>query len=87
MASDKEFSIQDAETSRNTSHVDEATLTQDVERQLKDARDLEDAPEKAALEDPNVVTWDVDDPENPMNWHTWKKIGVVAVVAFITMLS
>ncbi|KAL1599839.1 hypothetical protein SLS60_007644 [Paraconiothyrium brasiliense] len=87
MASDKEFSIQDAETSRNTSHVDEATLTQDVERQSKDAGDLDDTPEKAALEDPNVVTWDVDDPENPMNWHTWKKIGVVAVVAFITMLS
>ncbi|KAL5400135.1 hypothetical protein PMIN03_000327 [Paraphaeosphaeria minitans] len=43
--------------------------------------------EKPVLEDPNIVNWEKDAPDNPMNWPSSKKIGVVAVVAFITMLS
>lgn len=38
--------------------------------------------------DPNIVDWDgPDDPENPMNWPTWRKlvsVGIVSAITFIT---
>lgn len=44
--------------------------------------------EEQADQDPNIVDWDgPDDPENPMNWPTWRKvlaIGIVSAITFIT---
>lgn len=38
--------------------------------------------------DPNIVDWDgPDDPQNPMNWPTWRKlvsVGIVSAITFIT---
>ncbi|KAL7269161.1 hypothetical protein RUND412_008182 [Rhizina undulata] len=42
-------------------------------------------------EDKNIVWWDgPNDPENPMNWPTWKKVtsvGIVSGITFITPLA
>ncbi|KAJ4288985.1 hypothetical protein N0V90_011327 [Kalmusia sp. IMI 367209] len=70
-----------------TSFTDEKAFTQDVERQPIPDNDATVSADKTEPRDPNIVDWEVDDPENPLNWSSWKKIGVVAVVAFITMLS
>jgi len=44
--------------------------------------------EEKAPEDPNIVDWDgPDDPANPMNWSSTKKIGSITMVTFLTMLS
>jgi len=41
-----------------------------------------------AESDPNIVTWDgPNDPANPMNWTTRKKVAAVGIVSFITLLS
>jgi len=38
--------------------------------------------------DPNIVDWDgPEDPANPMNWSSVRKIGAIAMVSTITMLS
>lgn len=41
-----------------------------------------------APDDLNAVWWDgEDDPENPYNWTAAKKWSVVAVLAFLTLLT
>ncbi|KAL2291262.1 hypothetical protein FJTKL_13893 [Diaporthe vaccinii] len=41
--------------------------------------------------DPNVVWWDgPDDPENPMNWPSWRKVltcTIISVLTFVTPLA
>ena len=75
------------EDSRSTSNADETRYSQDIEQQAVQNDGASDATEKTALKDPNIVDWEVDDPENPLNWSSMKKSGVVIVVAFISMLS
>lgn len=75
------------EASRSTSNADETRFLQDIEQQSGQNDGASDATEKAALKDPNIVDWEADDPENPLNWSSAKKSAVVVVVAFITMLS
>jgi hypothetical protein len=75
------------DASRTASYMDESSFTKDPERQSDDTGEANNMAEKTALEDPNIVNWGEDDPENPLNWSTAKKMGVVSVVAFITMLS
>ena len=44
--------------------------------------------EKEAAKDPNLVDWDgPDDPANPMNWPSAKKVTAIGIVSLITMLS
>lgn len=39
-------------------------------------------------DDPNIVFWDSPtDPQNPMNWSSFRKWGTIAVVSGITFLS
>jgi hypothetical protein len=78
---------EDTDVSHSASYVDESSSTKDVERQSHDASHTDGTAEKTVLEDPDIVNWGEDDPENPLNWSASKKIGVVSVVAFITMLS
>ena len=41
-----------------------------------------------STKDPKVVDWDgPDDPENPMNWPTSKKVTAIGLVSLITVLS
>lgn len=57
---------------------------------LNDARDEEaggkdDVPTE---QDEFEVTWDGnDDPTNPMNWSTWRKASIIAMVSFVTFLT
>lgn len=38
--------------------------------------------------DPNIVDWDgPDDPSNPMNWSTAKKLSTLTMVSVVTFLS
>jgi MFS family permease len=38
--------------------------------------------------DPNVVWWDgEDDPENPMNWKSFRKWSAIAIVSGVTFLT
>ena len=43
---------------------------------------------EAEVEDENIVFWDgPDDPENPLNWPTWKKVTICALVSLFTFVS
>lgn len=38
--------------------------------------------------DPNVVWWDGDDdPENPYNWPTWRKVANCVIISFLTFVT
>ena len=38
--------------------------------------------------DPNIVDWaGPDDPENPMNWNSGLKWGIVATISFVTFIT
>ena len=64
-----------------------ATLTHDMEQQLT-ADDATDAKKDMDAKDPDLVDWDgEDDPENPLNWPASKKLPLMFVISFITMLS
>jgi multidrug resistance protein len=44
--------------------------------------------EEEAEHDPNIIDFDgPNDPENPMNWNTTKKWGMVALISAITFLT
>ena len=44
--------------------------------------------EKGLPQDPNIVDWEgPNDPENPMNWPTSKKVTAIGVISLITLLS
>ncbi|KAJ6170116.1 hypothetical protein N7485_007462 [Penicillium canescens] len=61
--------------------------------QTKRDSDLESGPAQADNEekadvDPNIVTWDgPDDPENPLNWTSKRKLGTTCSIALITLLT
>ncbi len=56
---------------------------QDVERQSGQG-----IAQEKETRDPNIVDWDgPDDPANPMNWSSRKKVAAIGIVSLITMLS
>ena len=73
-----------------TSQRDESAYSHDVEKQTdlnNSALDIAAHDEKA-LQDPNIVDWDgPDDPENPLNWSSSKKLAAMTIVSLVTMLS
>ena len=75
--------------SKSTSQPDSTVHDADVERQTKPENDESDPADKeVATKDPNLVDWDgPDDPANPMNWKTSKKIAAIGIVSAITFLS
>lgn len=39
-------------------------------------------------DDPNIVWWDgPDDPENPMNWSSWRKVLTCTIISFLTFVT
>lgn len=56
-------------------------------------KDLEAGSKPIALDeqtprDPNIVDWDgPDDPANPMNWSSKRKIIIVAIVSGLTFVT
>ena len=73
------------------SHSRSGTKTIDVENQdprEEKADPTELADEKKVVDDPNVVDWDgPNDPANPLNWPTAKKVAALSLISFITLLS
>ncbi|KAJ5456894.1 hypothetical protein N7530_012168 [Penicillium desertorum] len=50
--------------------------------------DLSDGAKEAKVKDPNIVDWDgPDDPENPLNWTSKRKITATCSIALITFLT
>ncbi|KAH8766634.1 bicyclomycin resistance protein [Diaporthe sp. PMI_573] len=42
----------------------------------------------AGESDPNIVWWDgPDDPENPMNWPSWRKVLTCVIISFLTFVT
>jgi len=66
-----------------TSQVDDISYNEDMERQ-----GIRDSTEKIGTKDPSIVDWDgPDDPANPMNWSSSKKVTAIGIISLITMLS
>ena len=93
------LNMEDSNTSQGVDSLQHSTLTSqrndsayshDVEKQPdlnNSALDLANHDEKAP-KDPNIVDWDgPDDPENPLNWTSNKKLAAITIVALCTMLS
>jgi len=61
----------------------------DVERQPGDQNldDYSASTDEKTTGDPNIVGWDANDPENPQNWPTRKKLTAVGMASMITFLS
>lgn len=72
------------------SQRDESAYSHDVEKQAdlnNGALDIATHDGKAP-QDPNIVDWDgPDDPENPLNWASSKKLAAMTIVSLVTMLS
>lgn len=75
--------------SKHTNKHEDATYKHDLEHQSCHGNDYSDtATHEKAPKDPNVVDWDgPDDPANPMNWTSAKKVAAIAIVSLITFLS
>lgn len=82
----------DRSTSAASSH--EIHHVDDEKRSIHEEGDIEKGPtldagiEKEETRDPNIVDWDgPDDPENPLNWTTKKKLTATISIALITLLT
>ncbi|KAG6368200.1 hypothetical protein INS49_002401 [Diaporthe citri] len=75
-----------AKSRSNASHH---TGTGDLEKGVTPDGEGKDA--HAAVEgesDPNIVWWDgPDDPENPMNWPSWRKVLTCTIISFLTFVT
>ncbi|KAK7726257.1 hypothetical protein SLS53_009522, partial [Cytospora paraplurivora] len=56
-------------------------------RDIEIGQPLEKEPTPRRLADPDLVTFDVDDPHNPKDWSFGKKWAAVAVVSMFTFIS
>ena len=64
--------------------------TGDQSNQLSDGTDCElgKSSKEENPRDPSIVDWDgPNDPENPLNWPTAKKLATLSMVSIITFLS
>lgn len=75
--------------SKVASQPDDATYKQDVESQPgHDNNSFDTTTHEKAPKDPDIVDWDSsDDPANPMNWPSAKKVTAIGIASLITMLS
>lgn len=47
-----------------------------------------DVVEEGGESDPNIVWWDgPDDPQNPMNWPSWRKVLTCFIISFLTFVT
>lgn len=74
---------------KSRSHASHHTGTGDLEKGITPESDGKDA--HAVVEgesDPNIVWWDgPDDPENPMNWPSWRKVLTCCIISFLTFVT
>lgn len=73
-----------------TSQCDESIYSHNMGRQHilnNSALDIASRDEKP-LQDPNIVDWEgPDDPKNPLNWASSKKLAALTIVSLVTMIS
>jgi hypothetical protein len=70
--------------SRDTRDSDDAVniITTDTEKQSYIVQDV------ASIDDENTVWWDGDDdPENPYNWPTWRKVLNCVLISSLTFIT
>ena len=82
--------IDSSDHSTTTSQYDRSASSDDLEDQprLISNNALDTMTHEKAPRDPNFVDWDgPDDPENPLNWSSAKKLAAIGIVSLITMLS
>ena len=75
--------------SKDTSQTEDPAYNRDIENQPGHDKDsFDSATYEKAPKDPNIVDWDgPDDPANPMNWPSAKKLTAIGIVSLITVLS
>ncbi|KAI9695316.1 MAG: hypothetical protein M1820_008723 [Bogoriella megaspora] len=75
--------------STSADQTDDVAFRRDLERRdNSSSQDSETATKGEASKDPDIVDWEgPEDPENPMNWPTSKKVAAIGIVSLITMLS
>jgi hypothetical protein len=81
----------DDRSDQHTEHPEKASdsPTESHEHTFQD-KDVERAASHEEPTDPNLVDWDTDDPENPLNWptkKTWCNLGIVSFLRFLTPLA
>ena len=86
MEGDKDVTSANSSTLTGVDHhsmVDPEGQTNGEENEREESLD-----EKGSQQDPNIVDWDgPNDPENPLNWPTSKKVTAIGVISLITLLS
>ncbi|KAK7748967.1 hypothetical protein SLS53_000992 [Cytospora paraplurivora] len=89
-------SLGQVEPSREQSPGDRPRITRSISevrdgiesrRDIEIGQPLEKEPTPRRLADPDLVTFDVDDPHNPKDWSFGKKWAAVAVVSMFTFIS
>ena len=82
--------IDNSDHSTLTSHHDHSAYSHDLQNQLvlNNNNGLDIGTHEKAPQDPNIVDWNgPDDPENPLNWSSAKKLAAIGIVSLVTMLS
>lgn len=74
---------------KDGSYSDHASCRDDAEKQsIHNRNESNVATDKSLSKDPNIVDWDgPNDPENPLNWSSAKKITAIGLVSLVTLLS
>ncbi|KAF5686183.1 major facilitator superfamily transporter [Fusarium denticulatum] len=67
-------------------------MSSDVETAVESSHDrgskeeLDGEPKANAMSaDPNVVEWEENDPENPLNWPAYKAVAHIVIISFMTL--
>ncbi|KAL9109983.1 MAG: hypothetical protein Q9227_005506 [Pyrenula ochraceoflavens] len=69
-------------------HCSRLSSRADCEKQSLNESSVNAVINDESPQDPNLVDWEgPDDPENPMNWSTAKKVVAIGIVSLITVLS
>ena len=84
-----EDSVQEIQSEKDIEKALEINNSTDLEANVSRSSNTSDAQQKREDEtaDPNVVDWDgPDDPQNPLNWPTWKIKTHIFLVSAITFI-
>ncbi|KAL2130555.1 hypothetical protein VTI74DRAFT_6253 [Chaetomium olivicolor] len=86
----------EGESSRRAPFIREASSAGPARRRRPNAKEVgdnarhtshqNDTPANPYADDPNVISWDEDDAENPYNWPAWKKSTNIGCVTFLVFL-
>jgi hypothetical protein len=81
---DEEKAAPDVESGRTATHL--IGMRPDANSNGATKASTDSTTEKTP-KDPNVVEFDEDDPENPMNWPAGRKTTAIVILTTLTLLS